>query len=169
VNVTPLSSAIGALVEGFDLAEERSEDAIGFVNDQLLRHQVLFFPEQSLTPQKQRDFARRFGDLHIHPIYPGTSEVPEIMVLDTHPDNPPDNDHWHTDVTFIETPPLGSLLYARRSRPSAAIPCGPTPTPPTRGCQRHLSASSTSSPRRTTSVRPSRRTVSPFRAIARSG
>lgn len=117
VNVTPLSTAIGALVEGFDLAEERSEEAVGFVNDQLLRHQVLFFPEQSLTPQKQRDFARRFGDLHIHPIYPGTGEVPEIMVLDTHPDNPPDNDHWHTDVTFIETPPLGSLLYARKIPP----------------------------------------------------
>lgn len=117
VAVTPLTPALGALVEGFDLSEPLSDDAIGFIEEQLIRRQVLFFADQTLTEHQQRDFARRFGDLHTHPIYPGTSEVPEIMVLDTHPDNPPDNDHWHTDVTFIETPPLGSVLYARRIPP----------------------------------------------------
>jgi alpha-ketoglutarate-dependent taurine dioxygenase len=36
--------------------------------------------------------------------------VPEIIVLDTDAKNLPDNDNWHTDVTFIETPPMGALL-----------------------------------------------------------
>lgn len=117
VTVTPLTPVIGAVVGGLDLATPQSDDAIGFINEQLLRHQVLFFPEQTLTPWQHRDFAQRFGTLHTHPIYPGTGEVPEIMVLDTHPDNPPDNDHWHTDVTFIETPPLGSILYALQIPP----------------------------------------------------
>jgi taurine dioxygenase len=40
------------------------------------------------------------------------------MVLDTDADNLPDNDNWHTDVTFIETPPLGAALYARKIPPS---------------------------------------------------
>jgi taurine dioxygenase len=40
-------------------------------------------------------------------------EVPEIIVLDTGHHNPPDSDTWHTDVTFIETPPMGALLSAR--------------------------------------------------------
>jgi taurine dioxygenase len=39
--------------------------------------------------------------------------VEEIIVLDTHNDNPPDNDNWHTDVTFIETPPAGAILAAK--------------------------------------------------------
>jgi len=43
--------------------------------------------------------------------------VKEIIVLDTHAGNPPDNDNWHTDVTFIETPPMGSVLYARQLPP----------------------------------------------------
>lgn len=34
-------------------------------------------------------------------------------MLDTHNDNPPDNDNWHTDVTFIETPPAGAILAAK--------------------------------------------------------
>ncbi len=37
----------------------------------------------------------------------------EIIVLDTHNDNPPDNDNWHTDVTFIDTPPAGAILAAK--------------------------------------------------------
>ena len=117
VAVTPITPAIGAHVTGFDLSERLSDDAIGFIDDALLRHQALFFPEQTLSVEQHRDLALRFGPLHTHPIYPGTDTVPEIMVLDTHPDNPPDNDHWHTDVTFIETPPLGSILYARKIPP----------------------------------------------------
>ncbi|RBH35047.1 taurine dioxygenase, partial [Pseudomonas sp. MWU13-2860] len=63
---------------------------------------------------QQRDFAARFGDLHLHPVYPTVAEQPEILVLDTHVDNLPDNDNWHTDVTFIATPPLGAVLSARQ-------------------------------------------------------
>ncbi|WP_330205565.1 TauD/TfdA family dioxygenase, partial [Escherichia coli] len=57
--------------------------------------------------------AQRFGELHIHPVYPHAEGVDEIIVLDTHNDNPPDNDNWHTDVTFIETPPAGAILAAK--------------------------------------------------------
>ncbi|EEY5941207.1 taurine dioxygenase [Escherichia coli] len=60
-----------------------------------------------------RALAQRFGELHIHPVYPHAEGVDEIIVLDTHNDNPPDNDNWHTDVTFIETPPAGAILAAK--------------------------------------------------------
>ena len=36
-----------------------------------------------------------------------------MIILDNHVDNPTDNDAWHTDVTFIETPPMGSILCAK--------------------------------------------------------
>jgi taurine dioxygenase len=45
-------------------------------------------------------------------------EAPELFILDNHKDNPTDNDAWHTDVTFIETPPMASIVYARRLPPS---------------------------------------------------
>lgn len=37
----------------------------------------------------------------------------------THNDNPPDNDNWHTDVTFIDTPPAGAILAAKALPPTA--------------------------------------------------
>jgi taurine dioxygenase len=75
---------------------------------------VLFFRDQPLTPQQQVRFAARFGTLHVHPIYPVLPELPEILVLDTHKDFLPDNDNWHTDVTFSETPPLAGILSAKQ-------------------------------------------------------
>jgi taurine dioxygenase len=82
-----------------------------------LIHQVLFFRDQPITPLAQRALANRFGDLHIHPVYPHAPEAEEIIVLDTHHENPPDNDNWHTDVTFIETPPALAILAAKQLPP----------------------------------------------------
>jgi taurine dioxygenase len=79
----------------------------------LVEHHVLFFENQPVTPRQHRDVAANFGALHVHPVYPHDPEVEEIIVLDTNMKNPPDSDTWHTDVPFIEEPPMGALLSAR--------------------------------------------------------
>ncbi len=117
ITVTPLSPTIGALIGNVDLGTDLDDRAIERITQALLSHQVIFFEDQHLTPQQQRDFATRFGQLHIHPLYPTVQDAEEIIILDTHNDNPPDNDNWHTDVTFIETPPMGAILYARQLPP----------------------------------------------------
>lgn len=118
LHVKALGPAIGALVSGIDLAQPLSDAQIDAVLQALLLHHVLFFENQPITPLQQRNLAARFGQLHIHPIYPQVPEVPEIIVLDTSTDNLPDNDNWHTDVTFIPTPPMGALLSAKLLPPS---------------------------------------------------
>ena len=111
--IKPLTPAIGAVVEGVDLAQPVSDDLLGCIRQALLDHKVIFFEDQHITPVQHRDFAARFGDLHTHPLYPGVPEAPELFILDNHAGNPTDNDSWHTDVTFIETPPMASILYAK--------------------------------------------------------
>jgi len=90
---TRLSPALGAIVEGFDLSRPLNDSLRDTVSEALLQHQVLFFRGQNVSPQQQRDFAAWFGDLHIHPLYPKIDDTPQ---------------------TFIETPPLGSVLVARK-------------------------------------------------------
>lgn len=113
MKLKPMGPAIGAIVEDIDLTRPLCDDDHAALHAALLQHQVLFFENQPVTPRQQRDLAARFGDLHIHPVYPQHPEVPEIILLDTSRDNPPDNDNWHTDVTFIETPPMGAVLSAQ--------------------------------------------------------
>jgi len=117
LDIEPLSPAIGAVLRGVNLAEPASDDLIGDIRAALLRHQVIFFEGQDFTPSQQRDFAARFGDLHVHPLYDRDEGHPEIMIIDNHVDNPTDNNFWHTDVTFIDTPPMGSILAARQLPP----------------------------------------------------
>jgi len=113
-----LSPSLGAIVHGLDLAADLPEAAISAIQSGLEAHQVLFFRNQNLTPIQQRDFARRFGELHIHPVYPGDAAVPEIMVLEYDENLRGHQNNWHTDVTFIETPPFGSVLFAEDIPPT---------------------------------------------------
>jgi len=113
ITVRILTPTIGGVIEGVDLSRPLDDEQIAEIRAALLRHKVIFFEDQHITPAQHRDFAARFGQLHTHPLYPGVPEAPEMFILDNHANNPTDNDAWHTDVTFIETPPLGAILYAK--------------------------------------------------------
>jgi taurine dioxygenase len=114
LRLTRVTPALGAIVEGLNLADDLPQSSIDSLNRLLVEHQILFFRDQPITPQTQCRFAKRFGELHIHPIYPVLPELPEIMVIDTHEGFLPDNDNWHTDVTFTQTPPLAGILAAKQ-------------------------------------------------------
>ncbi|MBB4865049.1 taurine dioxygenase [Pseudomonas nitritireducens] len=117
LNIEPLSPALGAIVSGVRLADPLDDAAQRQIEQALLDHQVLFFRDQPLTPTQQANFAARFGDLHIHPIYPSSPEQREVIVLDTAVTDVRDNAIWHTDVTFLETPALGAVLAAKQLPP----------------------------------------------------
>ncbi|HUB84354.1 MAG TPA: TauD/TfdA family dioxygenase, partial [Rhizomicrobium sp.] len=114
ITVHPLTPTIGAVIGNVDLSRPQDDATVAAIRAALLAHKVIFFEDQHITPVQHRDFAARFGSLHTHPLYPGVAEAPELFILDHHDGNPTDNDAWHTDVTFIETPPLGALLYAKQ-------------------------------------------------------
>jgi taurine dioxygenase len=109
--ITPLSPRIGAVVEGLDLAQPLETADIDAIRQALLRHRLLVFRGQRLTPRAQRDFAARFGRLHVNPISPNHPEVPEIMVLHVDREHRPERALWHTDVTFAAVPPGGAVLH----------------------------------------------------------
>ena len=76
--VAPLTPAIGGLVTGLDLARPLSDAVIARLKAAVAERHVLFFEGQTLDPATQRDFAARFGKLHVHPVYPHVDGVPEI-------------------------------------------------------------------------------------------
>ena len=114
ITIHKLTPTIGAVIGNVDLSRPVDDATVAAIRAALLAHKVIFFEDQHIMPVQHRDFAARFGELHTHPLYPGVEGAPEMFVLDNHAGNPTDNDSWHTDVTFIETPPLGALLYAKQ-------------------------------------------------------
>ena len=114
MKIERLSPALGAVISGIDLNAALNDEAQQGLQAALVEHQVLFLRQQFLQAEQQRDVAKLFGDLHIHPIYPAHERVAEVMVLDSHKQDLRDNELWHTDVTFIQTPPLGCVLSAQQ-------------------------------------------------------
>ncbi|WP_262861009.1 TauD/TfdA family dioxygenase, partial [Morganella morganii] len=110
MEIQPLTPAIGALVGGINLNKTPDTATLAALQDALLEHQVLFFRQQYIEPEAQRDFAAALGELHIHPVYPSHKDVRELIVLDSHLLDLKDNELWHTDVTFLEKPAMGCVL-----------------------------------------------------------
>src|SRR5437868_10029323 len=66
ISLRPLAPAIGAEVQGLDLARPMDEATFAAVRDAFHRHLVLVFPGQSLDAAEHIAFSRRFGELEIH-------------------------------------------------------------------------------------------------------
>ncbi len=108
LDVRRIAGALGAEVRGIDLTQPLGADGRRVLEELLLQHLVLFFPDQHLTPVQHRDFASPWGEMEIHPYLRKVEGFPEIVELSSV--NGMVADEWHTDVTFSARPPVMSIL-----------------------------------------------------------
>ena len=112
MEIKPLTPHIGAEITGVDLAKPLSNEEFAAIHQAHLDWMVLVFRDQQLSREDHKAFARRFGKLHVHPMYKTRSDEPEILIVKTTRDSKyTAGDGWHTDVTCDEYPPMGSMLY----------------------------------------------------------
>jgi taurine dioxygenase len=113
ISINPISGALGAEISGVDLSRDLDDDAIGEIRRALVENLVIFFRDQKLTPDQHLAFGRRFGDLQIHDFVEGTANNEEILeVRKEEYETKNFGGGWHTDVSYLERPSLGSVLYA---------------------------------------------------------
>jgi len=111
ISVEPLSPVIGAEIGGVSLGDPVDDDTFQEIHDALMEHVVIFFRDQDITLDQQKDFGRRFGELHIHPAAPKPEGHPEILVIHADEKSKHVAGHgWHSDVSCDEEPPMGSIL-----------------------------------------------------------
>ena len=110
----------GVEVHGIDLAQSLDEGMIETFSTALAEHCVLFFRDQTMTPQQQKALGSYFGELHIHPAWPRVVEGhPEIMEIYTDENSKRiAGEDWHSDVSCDPKPPLGTILYMLETPPS---------------------------------------------------
>ncbi len=110
MEIRRVAGALGAEITGVDLRDPGLDfDA---VYQAFLEHEVIFFREVHLSEEEHLALGRRFGTPSIYPVarVMGATE-PSMTVIEDGPDSPPLADLWHTDVTWIATPPKAALLH----------------------------------------------------------
>ena len=111
VSVVRLGRNLAAEIRNVDLSQPLDDATFAVVHQAFLENEVLVFRDQDISSDNMMGFGRRFGPLSIHPFSPTMADTPELIVLDNHRENPPRlTDIWHSDETFRDTPPLGTIL-----------------------------------------------------------
>ncbi len=112
LTILPLTPTIGAEIEGVDLTRPLSEATVSALRRALLDWKVLFFRDQEIDTGQHLAFARRFGELEVHPFAPQKPGYPEVLAI-THDEKSRGRENtWHSDVTWRLEPSLGSILRA---------------------------------------------------------
>jgi len=113
-SVSRLSSALGARVDGLDLAEPLTSQAESALVELLDEHLVLVFPNQRLTPERHVEVGQLFGEPYVHPFLEPIPEHEAILRVAKEPEDEEvfGGEYWHADITFRNPPSSVSLLYS---------------------------------------------------------
>ena len=121
-DVRPMSGHIGAEIHGVDLTKPLDDAVVAEIRATLVEWKVVFFRDQPMTQAQHVAFGRRFGEVTpAHPTLPAMfPDQPEILLLDNKAIGSNEQEksgrslsiesRWHTDVTFVPNPPMGSIL-----------------------------------------------------------
>jgi taurine dioxygenase len=124
IGVHPVAGMIGAEIDRVDLSEDLDDATIADIRQALNDHCVIFFRGQKLDAEQHKAFARRFGELFIHPNYRGMQADNEIVMITREPgDQHIVGEDWHTDTTMVVEPPMGAILYAIETPPYGGDTC----------------------------------------------
>jgi taurine dioxygenase len=110
IEICPTTATIGAEVRGLDLRRALDDDDVAALRRAWLDHLVLFFRDQHIDDAQHVAFALRFGSLDVSPFTTRHQDSDAVVVLDQIHPKGEGADEWHSDNTFLETPPMGSIL-----------------------------------------------------------
>ena len=110
LDIKPLTGALGAEVGGVDFRQKLNDDDVRTIRELLNTYEVIFFRDQDISPQQQKELALVLGPLQTHPAYDTVEGFPEITILESTSEKPTKIEAWHSDMTFRQHPPMATVL-----------------------------------------------------------
>jgi taurine dioxygenase len=114
ITVKPLAGALGAEIAGVDLRQPLSNQQRSEIHDAFLAHCAIYIRDQALGGAELLRYARYFAEPAYYPFAEGLPDYPEIFEIRKEPDQRKNvGARWHSDTTYLEKPPIATMLYAR--------------------------------------------------------
>ena len=112
LKVIQLTPSIGATISEISLNKDLNSETIEQIYSALIKHQVIFFRGQDISPENHLKLAESLGEIDPgHPVYPHVEGHQSIVLLKNDVNNRPDTNDWHKDLTFKSNPPFASILH----------------------------------------------------------
>ena len=112
MKVIQLTPSIGATISEISLNKDLNSETIEQIYSALIKHQVIFFRGQDISPDTHLKLAESLGEIDPgHPVYPHVEGHQSIVLLKNDVNNRPDTNDWHKDLTFKSNPPFASILH----------------------------------------------------------
>ena len=112
LKVIQLTPSIGATISEISLNKDLNSETIEQIYSALIKHQVIFFRGQDISPDTHLKLAESLGEIDPgHPVYPHVEGYQSIVLLKNDVNNRPDTNDWHKDLTFKSNPPFASILH----------------------------------------------------------
>ena len=114
INVKPLSGNIGAEIDGVNL-KKISKEQFKEIKIVFGEYGVIFFRNQTLSPEEEIIFAELWGEININRFFTNLEGYPKIALVSKEPDQKKNiGGAWHTDHTYDLEPAMGSILFAHQ-------------------------------------------------------
>lgn len=118
IEVQRVAGALGAVISGVDLRESLTTDQVARIRAALIEHKVVFLPNQGLDAQRFLAFAEAFGQPVEYPFVKGLRGYPKIIeVKKLEHEVVNFGGIWHSDTTYLEEPPMGTMLLSKELPP----------------------------------------------------
>ena len=118
IAIAPLSPSIGAEISGLDLGEGLSPQTVSRLRQALLKHGVIFFRGQDLSPGELMAFAANFGEAVEYPFVNGLKDFPLVVpILKREGETRNFGGIWHSDTAYLGEPPMATILHAKELPP----------------------------------------------------
>jgi len=118
MKIKRIAAALGAEIIGLDLTQSPSSDLTKEIREVFLKNSVIFLRHQPLTSQQFMNFAIAMGEPIQYPFVKGFDDFPQIIeVKKLEHEKVNFGGVWHSDTTYLEKPPMGSMLLSKEIPP----------------------------------------------------
>ena len=113
IEIVPLSGAVGVEIHNVDLSSDFSDSTFSIIREAFVKHGLIFFRDQKITPEDHIRFAKRWGKININRFFQPVQGYDQIAEVRKEPDQLINiGSSWHTDHSYDQIPAMGSILLA---------------------------------------------------------
>ena len=116
INLVPVEGGVGIEIQDIDLSKDLSDSIFSDIKQAFVKHGLIFFRNQHLTPQEHIKFATRWGLINVNRFFTKVKGYDQIAEVRKEGDQKVNiGGEWHTDHSYDQIPAMGSILLAKET------------------------------------------------------